>query len=565
MIKILNLEDNSIQTIAAHEAPILSVSLDPQLAYLASSSCDGTVRIWKLSNLECVKKFDKNHTKSNDFLNSSTWCKLSWDRKGDNLLVPSEKAVNVFKKSQWTFQGSFKYSKFEHICICCTSSSDKYLSASNKKGLVVIWDYSKYDSSPLAIFSNPKQSSITDLQWHPFVPENFIVCDENGEYHLISIGQSNSMLLNFDFDENLFEESVNETYQVQKALQHPLTKEVNEIACKYVESSENADSNSNDEEDNEIDIGAIKAIYEPKIFGDDKSLNFITGNESRSFNSKKLEQVIQKIDKIVQPIMQPAFQPGSTPVSFQERYMVWNSIGIVRKHQTEEENNIDVEFHDTTVHHSLHLPNNDNYIIADLSIEALVLANSFNEDSFSSTLYCVGFNIWDSNREWKYDLPNDEYIECLALGEGLIVVGTNKKNIRLFTIGGLQVYIFTIPGPLVCISAQEHSVMVIYHSGSGLPGEQCLSMLLLRIDVKNLFKNKHQIFKPISVAVSPKSFISWAGFTDEGTPCVMDSEGIVRLYKDLIGHFWIPIADTKRYVSYCEWSFYLRALKKNFF
>ena len=561
VIKILNLEDGSLRTLSGHEAPLLSVSLDPQLSLLASSSCDGTVRVWHIESLECVKKFEKNHARSNDFLNSSTWCKLSWDHKGDNLLIPSNNAINVYRKNTWTLQASFKHQNFENVCICSTSSSDKFLAASNKKGFVVLWDYSKPNSTPLAIFSNLKQSLITCLTWHSSLSEKLVACDENGEYHIISFGQEKtmelpksyeSMLLNFDLDEDLMEESTNETNLPRKKSQTIFDDSDDEESSKSIQSSQKAENNDNkleDEDDNEIDIGAIKALYEPKIFGDEKTSDTQSAKAVSSYDITRFEQAIKKINEIVQPIMQPAFQPGSSPVSFQERYMIWNSIGIVTSHQTEEESNIDVEFHDTTVHHSLHLPNNDNYTMADLSTEALILANGFNEDSSSSRLFCMGFNIWDANREWKYDLPEDEFIEAIGLGEGLIVVATDKKNIRLFTIGGLQIYIFTIPGPVVCLSAQEQSVMIIYHSGSGLPGEQCLSMLIFKIDPKNLFKKKHQIYKPIPVALSPKAFVSWCGFTDEGTPCVIDSEGIVRLYKDLIGHFWVPIANTKQHVS----------------
>ena len=54
--------------------------------------------------------------------------------------------------------------------------------------------------------------------------------------------------------------------------------------------------------------------------------------------------------------------------------MVWNSVGVVKCINDESENSVDVEFHDTSVHHAIHITNVHNYTMADLSKEALVLA-----------------------------------------------------------------------------------------------------------------------------------------------------------------------------------------------
>ena len=60
---------------------------------------------------------------------------------------------------------------------------------------------------------------------------------------------------------------------------------------------------------------------------------------------------------------------------------MWNSVGIIRQYNTDQENSIDVEFHDTSVHHALHINNNPNYTMAALSVEALVLATEGESDS----------------------------------------------------------------------------------------------------------------------------------------------------------------------------------------
>lgn len=55
--------------------------------------------------------------------------------------------------------------------------------------------------------------------------------------------------------------------------------------------------------------------------------------------------------------------------------MCWNDIGIVRCHTAENgESTIDVEFHDTNLHHGIHLNNYLNHTMASLSSTVVALA-----------------------------------------------------------------------------------------------------------------------------------------------------------------------------------------------
>lgn len=56
---------------------------------------------------------------------------------------------------------------------------------------------------------------------------------------------------------------------------------------------------------------------------------------------------------------------------------LWNNIGIVKQYNLEEDCSIGVEFHDSSLHHSIHVPNSagqQGYSLAALSDQALVLA-----------------------------------------------------------------------------------------------------------------------------------------------------------------------------------------------
>lgn len=163
---------------------------------------------------------------------------------------------------------------------------------------------------------------------------------------------------------------------------------------------------------------------------------------------------------------------------------------------------------------------------------------------------CYNFITWDdSNKEWKSQLPDDEFVDCMALGSGFIALATDKGFIRIFTVGGIQTYLFSIPGPAVSMAAQEQSLLICYHSGIGVRKSQNLSMYVLKIDHKTTNLPKQTMCNSVPVALSPSSTLSWIGFTDEGTPCAVDSDGLVRLYKYMIGNTWIPVVNLKEDVS----------------
>ena len=60
---------------------------------------------------------------------------------------------------------------------------------------------------------------------------------------------------------------------------------------------------------------------------------------------------------------------------------VWNSVGVIRQYNTEEENSIDVEFHDTATHHAIHVTNTLGHSMAALSHQAVLLACESDDDT----------------------------------------------------------------------------------------------------------------------------------------------------------------------------------------
>lgn len=170
---------------------------------------------------------------------------------------------------------------------------------------------------------------------------------------------------------------------------------------------------------------------------------------------------------------------------------MWNSVGIVRSYDDEQDNAIDVEFHDTAVHHAMHLTNSLGHTVADVSQEAVLLACPATDElarwekhfgsvlafgwnllifffsvSLSlSKLHCLHFSSWDTNKEWMADLPKDEDVKALCLGQGWAAVATSALMLRLFSVGGVQKEMFSLPGPVVCMAAHGEQLLIVYHRG----------------------------------------------------------------------------------------------------
>ena len=68
---------------------------------------------------------------------------------------------------------------------------------------------------------------------------------------------------------------------------------------------------------------------------------------------------------------------------------VYNLVGVVRSHSDEEASMIEVEFHNTSTHHSFSLPNSSDYSMASLSEQALVLASEKQEEQSRLARLCA--------------------------------------------------------------------------------------------------------------------------------------------------------------------------------
>ncbi|KAM6459426.1 WD repeat and HMG-box DNA-binding protein 1 isoform 1-T2 [Liasis olivaceus] len=547
LVKIVDITDSSQQkTFRGHDAPVLSVSLDPADAFLASASCDGTVRVWKISEQNCETSWPLLQ-KCNDVINAKSLCRLSWQpKKGKLLAIPVEKIIKLYGRETWDHELDLSDNFItQPLNVVAWSPCGQYLAAGSIGGCIVIWKVETQEC--LERVKHEKGYTVCGLAWHPKGGQ-LAYTDTEGNLGLLEnvceVGRKksfhkapNSSIKSYD---ELFDEDDKEDF----------------LNRDFIEDDWGSKAATNDEDEDDFKMASGRPRNRGTVIEDDENsldAELLKANPALDKEEEEddLENFVpvQTLPSVQRPFyngplptpQQKPFQSGSTPIHLTHRFMVWNSVGIIRCYNDEQDSAIDVEFHDTAIHHAMHLPNNLNHTMADLSSEAILLACDGTEE-LASKLHCIHFNSWDPNKEWTVDMLQGEDIEAVCLGQGWAACATGSLLLRVFTIGGVQKEIFSLPGRVVSMAGHGEQLLVIFHKGTGFEGDQCLGIQLLELG-----KKKRQILHGESLPLSRKSYLTWIGFSAEGTPCYVDSEGIIRMLNRRHGNIWTPVCNTREH------------------
>uniref|UniRef100_A0A8C5XEU0 WD repeat and HMG-box DNA-binding protein 1 n=1 Tax=Microcebus murinus TaxID=30608 RepID=A0A8C5XEU0_MICMU len=550
LVKVVDVMDSSQQkTFRGHDAPVLSLSFDPKDIFLASSSCDGSVRVWQISDQTCAISWPLLQ-KCNDVINAKSICRLAWQPKNGKLLaIPVEKSVKLYRRETWSHQFDLSDNFISQtLNIVTWSPCGQYLAAGSINGLIIVWNVETTDC--MERVKNEKGYAICGLAWHPTC-DQISYTDAQGNLGVLEnvcnlTGKTSSSKVSSRVEKNyddLFDgddESNAGDFLNDNAVEIP---------------SFSKGIINDDEDDDDLMMASGRPRQRSHILEDDENSVDVTMLKTASSLLKEEEDdqegSIHSLPLVTshRPLYegpmptprQKPFQSGSTPLHLTHRFMVWNSVGIIRCYNDEQDNAIDVEFHDTSIHHATHLSNTLNYTIADLSHEAILLACESTDD-LASKLHCLHFSSWDSSKEWMIDMPQKEEIEAICLGQGWAAAATSALLLRLFTIGGVQKEVFSLPGPVVSMAGHGEQLFVVYHRGTGFDGDQCLGVQLLELG-----KKKKQILHGDPLPLTRKSYVAWVGFSAEGTPCYVDSEGLVRMLNRGLGDTWTPICNMREH------------------
>ncbi|XP_033493769.1 WD repeat and HMG-box DNA-binding protein 1 isoform X1 [Epinephelus lanceolatus] len=547
MVKVVEVSDSSQQkTLRGHEAPVLSVAFDPKDDFLASASCDGSVVVWNIEEQSQLISWPLLQ-KTNDVSNAKSLCRLAWQPGTAKFLaVPVETKVHLYERGSWDHVSTLSDDLLTQLInVVAWSPCGRFLAAGSVGGSLTVWDV----NSKLCVERQKHEKGFTvcGLAWHPSGSQLVYTDTEGGLCLLDGLHTSTSSTnttkqapakktagdyddLFDEDDDRLMDEGLSDT---NSPVKKPVTGDEDDDDDFLMPATgrvRNRGAILDDE--NSLDTGSLKLGQDR--FGDNDDTGSTVGPAAAP-----LVPLRPVYEGPMPTPPQKAFQPGSTPAHLTHRFMMWNSVGIIRGYNDEQDNAIDVEFHDTAVHHAMHLTNSLGHTMADLSQEAALLACP-GTDELASKLQCLHFSSWDTNKEWMVDLPKGEDAKAVCLGQGWAAVATSALMLRLFSIGGVQREIFSLPGNVVCMAAHGEQLLIVYHRAPGFDGEQALGVQLLQFG-----RRKRQLIHGEPLPLSHKSHLSWLGFTAEGTPCYVDSEGVVRMLNRSLGNTWTPVCNTR--------------------
>ena len=523
-----------------HEAPILGVALDPE--FLVSSSCDGSIAVWRVGESEVasarVKSLPGLLSKSSDSTTAPSPAKVSWQPQGGFFAVPVSKGVKIYRRGTWDLEAELNCDDLgpeELVGVTAWSPDGTYVAAGTTKGKILVWNAS---TKKLAFSQATSRGyGISSIAWNFKKTSELGFIDNQGYWGLLE---------KFALAEG---KSGSEKAPVRESSVHIVDDkdEFNEEEL----ASMLFDNDDDDDNENSFNIRKIKKdttgfLDEGNdVFGDEDSN--VSKPERKSATATPLPEPLAPLlppTAVAPPPaevdVQEPFQPGSTPAHLSSRFMVWNAVGMVRGYSGEDDNSVEVTFHDASVHHPLHMANHHGHTMADLSREAVVLACEASEDEMAPSRIVV--NHFAEKKEWSLELPGKEEVMAVCAGAGWVAAATDRRHLRLMTVSGMQREVLSLPGPVVALAGWGDRLMVAVHgAGAPLPGNQAISVAVLNVLGD---KRKNLDFQPLPLA--PRSYLSWMGFSDEGVPAAVDSAGFVRVLR---GALWAQVCDTKAAVK----------------
>ncbi|VDM82844.1 unnamed protein product [Strongylus vulgaris] len=223
-----------------------------------------------------------------------------------------------------------------------------------------------------------------------------------------------------------------------------------------------------------------------------------------------------------------------------------------------------ISFHDVSIHPTIVLDNGvTEYVLADLSDQAVALASKAEEKGEQSELLVIHIASWDSeSRRWTADLPLGENALDILVSQELVYLVTEKRNIRVFSLTGTQRHV--ISHPMIHIASWDSESR---RWTAKLPlGENALDVLvsqelvylvtekrnirhtvsIYNVDSRHWYRKKNNVTS-VDVPVAKREHLLWLAFTNYGQLVSMDSSYTIRLLTP--SGFWLPIFDGSHEVA----------------
>ncbi|KAJ2002505.1 DNA polymerase alpha accessory factor Mcl1, partial [Coemansia thaxteri] len=515
-IRIVSLLDMALlHTLVGHRGSVNSVAYSPDSTYLASSGCDGTVRIWDMRDGDpaCVHIMLKTAYTCEPG-NSMEQYKLRWSHDGRTLAIPcADHSIKLVERNNWDISALLAGRHTNTVCHLSWSSNSKYLASTSLDCQVVVWDV----AARKAILTHANASALCQVDWNP-------------QGNMLAFSDSTGAMYIWD-DVVPVEHGHAPPFDRSLADSGALTRDrpragtttggvSNEPMSDLFDDDAAADGALDVDAGEEDEDGLLDAGDETADAMDD----FVVDDDGAGYVERRAPRWMAVATSEVQ-----CFQPGATPWIGSRRYLAFTMVGsVVSIAQDESHHTIEIEFYDRSAHRDIHFSDSFKFSMAALSESGCLFATTSREltndqslrgpsdsDEVSVISY-KGFASWSTSSDWTLKLPSKEHPRCIAASSHGAAVVTSLGYLRLFSCGGAQRHIESLSSRVVTCVARNDVLLVILESLGTVKSAGGLKQLEYEYMLMSM--DGQARLATGSCPVTPAGEIIWAGFSEEGHP-----------------------------------------------
>ncbi|KAK6754484.1 hypothetical protein RB195_013470 [Necator americanus] len=562
-VKKVNLKNHGQYDRIDTNGEIISVGIDPKEEVYAVACCDGTVSIHSLESNEKLSVVEHVFPAFGGLSVDSPRHTLTWSKDGSELFIPSQGCIKVLKRDGWKISPhNFRSNgtATDTFSSSCLSRCGRFLSSSTLSNKILLWKV--VDRSVLAQYEykrKDKRSTVSCIKFSPFNIRDVLVADVDEGLSVLKNAIPQSAV-----DPKRSSEAIEATTSNDKDFDSGSDKDEEDAESRSVSKRGFLDDEAEDDEDTRMsaDIGAIKKKYG---FGDDgtgklEDFGFTVSDEAPErgvgSSSRGFEPSITYVPPpppevvVYKPPSIPSFfVSGASPDHLSQRYLKWNSYGIIRSYSGEDGSSIEISFHDISIHPTIVLDNSaTEYVLGDLSDQAVVLASKAEEKGEQSELLVIHVSSWDSeSRQWTAKLPLKENALDVLVSRELVCVVTHNGNLRVFTLTGTQRHIISHPSPILTTACFGSRIAICsvtggdyYEKGKEQQPHFQHTVSIYDVDSRYWYRNKDNV-TTVNVPIARKEHLLWLAYTTFGQLVSMDSSYTIRILSP--SGFWVPIFD----------------------
>ncbi|EAX98151.1 hypothetical protein TVAG_332610 [Trichomonas vaginalis G3] len=218
------------------------------------------------------------------------------------------------------------------------------------------------------------------------------------------------------------------------------------------------------------------------------------------------------------------FMPNNcSHFSANRRYMSWNlsSAVYLRVQSDSAEEFIDVHPIGDSQFQEMHMTN----------IHKFTMATCDKYGFMGASLHTLEYrphNPWSQDAITSLDV-NREEIRLIAIGKEWFSIGTDSNSVTIFKSSGLEMGTFSYPHQIITMVGHENLLLIVHGS----------DLLYEFIDVDER--------KTIASGEIPGDQpLKWIGFSEEGSPMILDGSFVVHLMTSDFSNSWVPISNLSK-------------------